>query len=448
MARIARLIILSCFALLILAAIGMWAYRIFGPTPATAIAIDVETRTVSGITFEVEFERRNGINLRSYSGPVELGFKRNDDWLTYDHGIIMINEIGMPDVKAGDVVRWNLEGPLLINGQPVQPHPLQAQRIEAEHTDLEWSPLPSAYPRDTLSIAWIGRSRHLAAAHGDGAIRIWDVDKAGVLKTMIPDPPKDSRGHNDFRISVSPDGKTIAAASVHSEEATLWDAATGTRNAAFSAPKGNVNALGFANNWLVEARGKSLFARNLVGNGRQVAEIGKISEQFPVSIAIGTATARIAWNDGEKIRIGTLLFDAKPPTIASDTVLESASFSGSLAFSVDEKLLAVFNGNRSLSIHDAKTAQLLHRLHWRGKAGTEFPITALAFSPDGHTLAIGTSESIRFYDVPSGRERGGMACPWVRSLAYSADGRTLAAGLQYRPGLRLWDTKDLVAREN
>ena len=34
----------------------------------------------------------------------------------------------------------------------------------------------------------------------------------------------------------------------------------------------------------------------------------------------------------------------------------------------------------------------------------------------------------------------------VRALAYSADGRTLAAGLRYQPGLRLWETAELVPK--
>ena len=70
----------------------------------------------------------------------------------------------------------------------------------------------------------------------------------------------------------------------------------------------------------------------------------------------------------------------------------------------------------------------------------------MAFEPDGKTLAVGGSDSIRFYDVPSGRERSWVASPWVRSLAYSTDGRTLTAGLRYLPGLQLWDTADLEAK--
>jgi WD40 repeat protein len=117
------------------------------------------------------------------------------------------------------------------------------------------------------------------------------------------------------------------------------------------------------------------------------------------------------------------------------------------AFSADGNRLAVFDGDNRLLICDtAAGSKQQRRLRWRGKLDGAATIHAVAFSPDGQTLAVGDNESIRFYDVPTGRERGGLATPWVRSLAYSADGRTLAAGLRYQPGLRLWETADLVAK--
>ena len=73
-------------------------------------------------------------------------------------------------------------------------------------------------------------------------------------------------------------------------------------------------------------------------------------------------------------------------------------------------------------------------------------ITAMTFAPDGKTLAVADRESLRLYDVDSGRERCWVSCGWVRSLAYSPDGKTLAAGLRYGSGVRLWKTDDLWAK--
>src|SRR5205823_3391089 len=150
----------------------------------------------------------------------------------------------------------------LLNGNPVQPHPLQARPIEAPQVDAQWAPLESPYPRDTLSVAWAGTSRQLVAAHGDGAVRVWDVDQRKVLQTFLFDSPKEGRGKFGLRAAVSPDGKTVAAANMYGEEVVLWDVLTGNKSAKFTEPKGKVNGVLFASNTqLYEARDGALYLR-------------------------------------------------------------------------------------------------------------------------------------------------------------------------------------------
>jgi WD40 repeat protein len=59
-------------------------------------------------------------------------------------------------------------------------------------------------------------------------------------------------------------------------------------------------------------------------------------------------------------------------------------------------------------------------------------IRALAFSPDGLTLAAGAGDSARLCDTATGRQKGSMVVGpgIVSALAFSPDGRTLAAGWQ------------------
>jgi hypothetical protein len=441
MPRVVRLILILVPLALVAAAVGLWvrnATRTTADPPPTEV--QVKTETMDGITFEVEHEMKEGVNLFTSGGPGLLRFTRLGHILDYQYGLLMINEIGLPDLKPGDTVRWNLEGPVLLNGQPVHPHELQARSIEAKSFDGDWNTQPSPYPRDTLSLAWAGASRKLLVAHGDGVIRVWDADLKIVVKSMTPEPPKTGgKGSFGLRIGVSPDGNRVVAANIYGEETTVWDLEKDEKPVSFTGdPKAKVRQVGFVSNEsFLEARGNKLQLRPL--NGMAATVLGTVHEQFEPSFAVHAKSGLVAWSDGNKLHFGPIA----SPTFEWEPVAGGACF----AFSADGSLLAAFRGDNRLSLLDPKTGKEVKRLRWRGRLGSADSIHALAFAPDGKTLAVGSSDNIRFYDVPTGRERGGLASPWVRDLAYSADGRTLAAGLHYQPGLRLWNAADLVAKK-
>lgn len=440
----ARRAVILIPALIVLAAVGVWAYRALGPKPVESgpAAPELATHTAGGVRFEVE--HRPGEYV-ARSADDSLVITRGGDVLDFQPDYVRVNNTEFPDLKPGDVVRWNLDGPLLVNGRPQAPHPIQPRELDAAATPLHWSPLPSQYPRDTPSVGWVGNGRQLVAAHGDGAVRVWDADKGAVVKTFTPDLPKGGdHGAGGLRAAVSPDGKTVAVCNINGEEVTLWDVATGNKTATFFELKRKVTTVRYAqDDLLFEARGGILEARDLSRDPRAVDAVevvGKVHTQLVPPFAVSGDGWTIAWNDGAKVTIGHSIW------VLPGATIKNVSSSGCLALSPDGKLLAVFDGTDRLAIYETKTGKPKHRLRWRNPSGGATQVTAMAFSPDGETLAVGDAGSLRLYDVDSGRERGWVAAAWVRSLAYSADGKTLAAGLRYAPGLVLWETAELVAK--
>jgi WD40 repeat protein len=124
----------------------------------------------------------------------------------------------------------------------------------------------------------------------------------------------------------------------------------------------------------------------------------------------------------------------------------AAGMVATVVFSPNGKYLASRGGNDgTVRLWDPATG---HELFKREKIQNVNPWrfnrdTALAFAPDGKTLAIGDRAAVRFLDVPSGRElRHYSAHAACAALTYSADGRLLATGGadgKDQNSLRLWD---------
>jgi WD40 repeat protein len=123
-----------------------------------------------------------------------------------------------------------------------------------------------------------------------------------------------------------------------------------------------------------------------------------------------------------------------PPEPDTLTLRGHTSTVHALAFSPDGKTLASGSYDHTVRLWDTSTWKTTRSLAERAA------VLSVAFSPDGRTLAsCGPDDTVRLWDSVTGRETAsltGSAC-CVTELAFSPDGTTIASRSEGR--IRLWD---------
>jgi WD40 repeat protein len=306
---------------------------------------------------------------------------------------------------------------------------------------------------DALAFSADGRS--LVSAGQDG-LRRWDLP-AGTESGHVLIPSDERYGPRNYGTpctGMSPDGRFVTCGERHGGPLRVVETAGGRDlfavpaggridgpAAAFSADGGRVAVLGQA------GRGNAAQVRILdVASGEVLrsfpAEAGELGNCLAVSPGGRLlASASLSLNRGAGDRGVLQVWDAD--TGKSLWRVEGAGGRvGRLAFSPDGTVLAAPDGAGGVRLWEAAGGTPLREFRGPDNAF----LTALAFSPDGRTLAAacvdrqGAAPSVQVWELASGKvrcefrgHRGALA-----ALAYSPDGRTLATGGSDTTVL-LWD---------
>jgi WD40 repeat protein len=391
-----------------------------GKGSLTALAFSPDGKHLALASYDKSlllFDWAAGKEVRKFSGhkerPTSLAFTRNGQTLAAAHGD---GAARFWDVATGKEVR-RFEGHKgWVNAVALAPDDQTLATGGSDQTIRLWDAASGKELRQLegvrnqiYSVAFTPDGKHVAAGvWGNHLIGLWDAATGKLVRQIGPRGVGRATSNSICAcIAFAPDGKTLAARGQDHNVVILWDVATGKELLPFDAHATSVDLLA------------------VTPDGQTLASASHADEAVYLwDLARGTLRRKVPGHAGG---IAALAFAPDGKTLVAAAVLDQSVY-----------LWDAATGKRLLHIPPpdlpADPGRLFGHLYRKD--------VAIAFAPDGKTLATGNSDGkVRLWELPSGKplldfqgqpariNSDNESYPRaVSKLAYSPEGRSLIVG--------------------